>query len=282
MRPGQEPPNLDAVAAYLAREPVLNTVSLGLVRRAMASSTLRELTYVAAVTRGGEVVAAAVRSAFPKLAVAATASAADLHELAAVVHRDMPSLPCAIGRPEEVGAFVAGWCGLTGVTGRPGVPQRLHQLAALQVPAGVRGTMRGAEAEDEALVGEWYDAFRREALGEKEAAATAGSAPEGLGSGARFDLWLDPDPVCLVGARPSGEEVWRIGPVYTPPARRRQGYAGALTAAVSRDLLTQGARCCLFTDLRNPTSNHVYRAIGYRPVADIEEYWLAGAENAGD
>jgi predicted GNAT family acetyltransferase len=27
--------------------------------------------------------------------------------------------------------------------------------------------------------------------------------------------------------------------------------------------------CTLYTDLRNPTSNRIYQAIGYRPVADV-------------
>jgi len=30
--------------------------------------------------------------------------------------------------------------------------------------------------------------------------------------------------------------------------------------------------CTLFTDLANPTSNHIYQAIGYQPVCDTDEY----------
>jgi uncharacterized protein len=32
--------------------------------------------------------------------------------------------------------------------------------------------------------------------------------------------------------------------------------------------------CCLFTDLGNPTSNHIYREVGYQPVADFNEFWF--------
>ena len=32
------------------------------------------------------------------------------------------------------------------------------------------------------------------------------------------------------------------------------------------------AFCFLFTDLANPTSNHIYQAIGYEPVTDIDVY----------
>ncbi len=30
--------------------------------------------------------------------------------------------------------------------------------------------------------------------------------------------------------------------------------------------------CFLYTDLSNPTSNHIYQAIGYRPVCDVDAY----------
>jgi predicted GNAT family acetyltransferase len=66
----------------------------------------------------------------------------------------------------------------------------------------------------------------------------------------------------------------RIGPVYTPPAMRGRGYAGALTAHVSRMVLDEGALACLYTDLANPTSNRLYAAIAYEPVADFTRYLL--------
>ena len=65
----------------------------------------------------------------------------------------------------------------------------------------------------------------------------------------------------------------RVGPVYTPPEHRRRGFAGALVAAASQAQLDEGLEFCfLFTDLANPTSNHVYQAIGYEPVTDIDVY----------
>ncbi len=61
----------------------------------------------------------------------------------------------------------------------------------------------------------------------------------------------------------------RIGPVYTPPAARRQGYAAGATHACSQDALDQGAeQVVLFTDLANPTSNGIYQQLGYRHLDD--------------
>jgi uncharacterized protein len=61
----------------------------------------------------------------------------------------------------------------------------------------------------------------------------------------------------------------RIGPVYTPPGDRGRGYATSLVAAVSREQLSRGRTSCfLHTDLANPTSNAIYRRIGYERVCD--------------
>ena len=39
----------------------------------------------------------------------------------------------------------------------------------------------------------------------------------------------------------------------------------------SQAALDAGRRFCfLFTDLANPTSNHIYETIGYRPVRDVD------------
>ena len=47
----------------------------------------------------------------------------------------------------------------------------------------------------------------------------------------------------------------------------------AVTAAASTDQLARGRRFCfLFTDLANPTSNRIYRSIGYEAVCDMDMY----------
>src|SRR6202023_3591473 len=79
------------------------------------------------------------------------------------------------------------------------------------------------------------------------------------------------------GKRGADPAVWgrgrpgmaRIGPVYTPDAARRRGYAAACVSWVSRELLEAGHGCVLYTDLANPTSNSVYRALGYRAIAEL-------------
>ena len=90
--------------------------------------------------------------------------------------------------------------------------------------------------------------------------------------------WVRPVAMAAaVGPTPGGI---RISAVYTPPAERRRGYATALVAALGRAQLEVGRRFCLLdTDLANPTSNAVYRRIGYRPVRD-DTHWAFAAAGA--
>lgn len=61
--------------------------------------------------------------------------------------------------------------------------------------------------------------------------------------------------------------------VYTPAHLRGHGYAGAVTAEVSRAALAAGAReVVLFTDLSNLTSNALYQRLGYRTLTDWPVY----------
>jgi predicted GNAT family acetyltransferase len=65
----------------------------------------------------------------------------------------------------------------------------------------------------------------------------------------------------------------RIGPVYTPPDLRGNGYATTLVARQSQWLLDNGHRYCfLYTDLANPRSNSIYQRIGYRQIAESAQY----------
>jgi predicted GNAT family acetyltransferase len=71
-------------------------------------------------------------------------------------------------------------------------------------------------------------------------------------------------------ATPSGA-VGRVGPVYTPPEHRGNGYGTAVTAVVVGHLLGEADTVMLFTDDANPTSNHVYENLGFVHEDDVVE-----------
>ncbi|MEU5989401.1 GNAT family N-acetyltransferase [Spirillospora sp. NPDC047418] len=172
------------------------------------------------------------------------------------------------GTPATAAAFAKAWTRRTGVPSRVGMRQRLHRLARLEPPdPAPDGAGRVAVDADLALVLEWSAQFRRDAggPGASNPAVTRGRLAEG-----GFTLWeAGGRPVAMAGRTPAVAGVARIAPVYTPAGHRRRGYGAAVTAAATAGALEAGAGdVVLFTDLANPTSNGVYRRIGYRPVED--------------
>ncbi|MEU6339824.1 GNAT family N-acetyltransferase [Streptomyces sp. NPDC046977] len=95
----------------------------------------------------------------------------------------------------------------------------------------------------------------------------------------RYTFWETPDgtPVSMAGANPLVGGQVRVDPVYTPAALRGRGYAGAVTAEVSRAALAAGAEeVVLYTDPANRTSNALYRRIGYELLTAWAVYDFAG------
>jgi GNAT superfamily N-acetyltransferase len=148
--------------------------------------------------------------------------------------------------------------------------ERLYRLVRLNPPTGVQGTARPATEWDTDLIAGWVEPYTRETFG----ALPAGFDPRRLASAAigysRTWLWLAPsgEPVSMAARRPPAAGVSRIGPVYTPPGHRGHGYGSAVTARAAFDILDSGAVPVLYADRGNATSNKIYRAIGFRPVAD--------------
>jgi uncharacterized protein len=176
--------------------------------------------------------------------------------------------------PQEIArSFAEAWVTAAGGGYRLRMAQRVHELRTVQLPAGsVPGALRVATLADFEPVYNWARAFFQEALGEENPDQVRLLVEQRLAAG-DFVLWEDGKPVSMaMRTRPGGRGV-SVSAVYTPPEQRRKGYATACVAALSRRLLASGYDyCALFTDLANPTSNDIYYQIGYRPVADFDEY----------
>lgn len=151
--------------------------------------------------------------------------------------------------------------------------ERLFRLGELAVPE-VAGAGRPAHGGDTELLVAWFEAFVAETGVLPQ--DTRRTVADRLGYQGLW-LWEDGgEPVALAGRTRLAFGSGRVGPVYTPPARRGQGYGGAVTAAASQALLDAGAvEVVLFTDLVNDTSNALYPRLGYRPVADRAVLTLA-------
>lgn len=178
------------------------------------------------------------------------------------------------GPAEHAESFARAWTSRAGGAFGSSSGQRSYVLETVTPPQGVDGSLRRARIEDrERMVG-WMVAFDDEAMASESGRQDMIALVDGmLTSPARTGyIWeVDGTPVSMCQAAGPTPRGIRIGAVYTPPEHRRRGYASAITAAVSREQLDHGRRWCfLFTDVANPTSNHIYQAIGYRPIRDVQ------------
>ncbi len=243
------------------------------------SSTLRdhpeiyaESPYLATVSDEGSVVAAALRTPPSNLVLSEVDHEPALDLLVADLGADKRgfNLPGVVGPPDVAAGFANRWVAIHGGQWEIEMEERVYQLTTVIPPRPVSGAIRAATSGDRPLLVEWIQAFGREALGDDDASRAESSVGDWLaGKGRHLWLWDDHGPKSVTGV--GGETPYgiRIGPVFTPPGDRGQGYASALVAAVSQAQLDAGRRFCfLYADLANPTSNRIYQAIGYLPVTD--------------
>lgn len=179
-------------------------------------------------------------------------------------------------------AFAERWRELTGRQAEIALAERIYQLTSVQWPARAPGNARQATQKDRDLLVSWMAPFNAEAFGpdSPEHGRAAQIIDARLADpAAGFLIWEDGEPVAMAGYCDPTPHGIRIGPVFTPVRLRGRGYATSLTAELSQRLLDQGRTFTfLFTDLANPVSNHVYRKIGYKPVADVNLWNFSPAD----
>jgi uncharacterized protein len=231
--------------------------------------------YFAAVQRDGAVIAAALRTPPHSLVLSEVAEPAAVDALANDAAEAFGELPGVVGPKEASRRFAELWSQATGRRAQRAMAERIFRAEAVRAPRGVSGSMRRATATDRSLLVEWFAEFQAEAMGGRTFRPAEDAVEDYLtrGDDGGVYLWEEGEPVSLAGCGSPTPNGIRVGPVYTPPARRRHGYASALTAQLTSLLLSSGRRFCfLFTDLANPTSNRLYQRIGYEPVSDVDEY----------
>ncbi len=153
---------------------------------------------------------------------------------------------------------------------------RAFELHRVRPPAAVEGRFVEAGERELPLLADWVVAMGDdidEPIGREEALTVA----RRVVAGRDVAVWeVDGTPVSMAGITRRTPWSSCVALVYTPPERRRRGYASALVAALSQRELDSGKEwCSLFTDLANPTSNHIYAELGYEPRCDFRHYALA-------
>ncbi len=191
--------------------------------------------------------------------------------LAEAVALAAPGLPGINGEAGTTAAFAGHWAEIRRTPVTPDIGQRLYRLGELRVPDDVPGRARPATVDDHTLAVSWAHGFHAD-TGEPPLLDPDSHMRARVAEG-RLWIWDDDGPRAMAGFMRTVCGIARIGPVYTPSEHRRRGYAAACTAAVSQHVLDHHAEgCVLYTALANPTSNAIYRRLGYEAVAETLRY----------
>jgi uncharacterized protein len=234
------------------------------------------LPYLAAVQDGETIVLASVMTPPFNLLLFSPKAAPSLAALEALIENLLASdrkIPGAHGEAGLVQAFVHRYTQRSAKKVQHAMSQRAYKLTSVTQTSAAPGAKRQAREGDLAQAVELLTDFALEALPEDPHDHIQSTARRLIERGWLY-LWeVGGQPVSIAyGNRPIPNGI-TISGVYTPPDLRGRGYASALVAELSQHFLDSGRQfCTLFTDLANPTSNHIYQRIGYRPVGDFSIY----------
>jgi predicted GNAT family acetyltransferase len=252
---------------FLSSEPVLHNLILSILHSRVAQSDAGR--YWIAFD-GEKTVGVVVQS---PLEYPATLTPMEPRAVVAIVNTIAEAgvaLSGVNGNAATAASFAGQWSERCKSAATPFQGMRLYELLEVGEVPDTEGQLRQAGPRDRSLMILWTRAFQNE-IGES-AADTELRVDRGL---AARQLWLwdqNGETTSMAVGREPVQGVVRLSGVYTPPEKRKHGYAAACVHALSKHLRGSGYRCVLYTDLGNPTSNSIYRRIGYRAVAEALRY----------
>jgi predicted GNAT family acetyltransferase len=182
-----------------------------------------------------------------------------------------PHVPGVIGLARVTSTFAGHYAQWHRLPARPREGGRILELGTLRNIASAPGSPRLATIEDRPTLVAWALAFDADTA----RGPTAGPSMEMMQrviSRQQWWIWDDGGPTSMVRHSDTAAGTVRVQHVYTPPEHRGKGYASASVQHLSGELAGRGLRCMLYTQLENPTSNGIYLALGYEPVAEVLGY----------
>lgn len=262
---------LGAAGPFLHRAEVENALILGVARdlSEKAPSAYAD-TYFGCAREGDRILMCAFRSLPDKMGITRAEDPAAIPVMAESVRAACPAVRHVVGPEPTIGPFARALAELLGRRARASRSMRIYALHAVRpIPNHAAGFLRLAREQDRELIARWIDEFLLEVneTGDAEDIARRRIPEE------KFYIWENKVPVSMAASSGKTSSGVRVNFVYTPPDLRGRGYATACVAAMSQVLLASGNKyCCLYTDLANPTSNKIYREIGYEAVCDAAAY----------
>jgi len=254
-------------AKFLSSEPVLHNLILSILHSRVAQGDPGR--YWIAL-HGEETAGVVVQSPLEYPAILTPMGPRAVMALVDAIAEAGVTLPGVNGDAATAASFAGQWSERCKSAAVPLQGTRLYEFFEVgEVPC-TEGHLRQAGPKDRSLMILWTRAFQDE-IGES-ANDSELRVDRALDAG---QIWLwdqNGQTTSMAVSREPAQGVVRLSGVYTPLEKRKHGYAAACVHALSKHLRGLGHRCILYTDLGNPTSNSIYRRIGYKAVAEALRY----------
>ena len=231
--------------------------------------------FMATVSDGSSIQMTAIMTPPHNIALYATDNNINLDAINCLVKglADYP-IPGVLTEKELAKRFSQAYTSKKGLTYEVAMDQRIYELTEVNPEIPQFGTLRLVEEKDMPFFPFWLEDFFSTA--KKGYNSTTLNSPQ---NEEHYHYWIsrkdiyilenDGHPVSMAGFSREMQTVVGVGRVYTPPYYRGKGYASSCVAQLSQLALDKGfTKCVLYTDLANPTSNSIYRKIGYNPICD--------------
>jgi uncharacterized protein len=261
---------LSRAGVFLVSQPVLHNLILSLLHARVAHGDRGR--YWMAIHRD-DIVGVAVQSPLAYPAVLTPMGRSVATAMADAIAETGIALPGINGEAATAAMFAGQWSERSKSAVTPFQGNRLYEFLEFGDTPDIEGALRQAGPKDRRLMILWTRTFQRE-IGES-ADDSELRVDRGLEAG---QLWVwdrSGETVSMAISREPVNGVVRLSGVYTPPEKRKHGYAAACVHALTKQLHDGGYRCILYADLGNPISNSIYRRIGYRAVAESLRYRFA-------
>ncbi len=181
-------------------------------------------------------------------------------------------IPGVIGPSKLAGSFAEYWGAAYKISYDLAMEQCIFKLTKVNDVSQSSGFIRLATMDDLDLLSRWGYEFSliTESPFTKELARE--KTQEFILQESLY-VWEDKKPVSMARKARGTSSGISVNYVYTPKEYERHGYATSCVAELSRILLRDGYEfCTLYTDQSNPTSNSIYKKIGYVPIGDSIVY----------
>jgi hypothetical protein len=266
IRASEDPGLINAMARdFLLSQPVLNNLILSLLEARIARP---EPGRYWLASRGGGVLGVVFQSPLTYPAQLTPMEFDTAVAMADAIAGSGISLPGISGEAATAARFAGQWTERRKSGAAPLAGLRIYELGEMNEIGSVDGNLRRASVADRDLMIQWVREFSSEV---HEPSPDERHVDDRL-AGGQLWIWEETRPKSMSVSIKPVAGITRIGGVYTPPENRKHGYAAACVYGLSKLEQDAGHRCILYTDLGNPTSNSIYRRIGYRAVAEVLRY----------